>query len=105
MDVHGALVAMANIISDLLAPSVFHVCTFIVATERHGNGDAQVLYAGLEQWAARNGAAWLRLGEAAAKMAGERHLGHAELAIIWVQIALFKCRIPCLHLPTMLHAI
>lgn len=58
----GALVAMANVITDLLAPSVFHIGTFIVATQRHGSGDARLLYQGLESWASANGAAWLRLG-------------------------------------------
>lgn len=58
----GSLVAMANIVSDLLAPSVWHIGTFIVATSRHGTGDAQVLYRNVESWATRQGAQWLRLG-------------------------------------------
>lgn len=58
----GELAAMANVVSDLLAPGVWHLGTFIVATERHGRGDALRLYAGLEDWARRHGAAWLRLG-------------------------------------------
>jgi GNAT superfamily N-acetyltransferase len=68
----GALVAMANIITDLLAASVFHVGTFIVATERHGTGDAQALYQGLEGWAASNGAAWMRLGVVEGNTRAER---------------------------------
>lgn len=58
----GALVAMANVITDLLAPGIFHIGTFIVATDRHGSGLAQQLHRGLEQWSAANGAAWMRLG-------------------------------------------
>ena len=62
VDHEEELVAMANVITDLLAVSVFHVGTFIVATERHGNGDARALYGGLEGWALRKGASWMRLG-------------------------------------------
>jgi GNAT superfamily N-acetyltransferase len=61
-DSRDTLVAMANVITDLFAPSIFQIGTFIVATERHGTGDAQALYHGLETWARANGAAWLRLG-------------------------------------------
>ena len=56
------IAAMANIVSDLLAPGVWHIGTFIVETARHGGGDAQALYASLERWAAGQGAQWLRLG-------------------------------------------
>ncbi len=58
----GALVAMANVISDLLAPNVWHIGLFMVATSRHGTGEAQLLYHGLESWATSNGAEWFRLG-------------------------------------------
>jgi GNAT superfamily N-acetyltransferase len=58
----GALLAMANVVSDLLADGVWHIGTFIVATARHGTGDAQRLYRGIEDWAMANGARWLRLG-------------------------------------------
>lgn len=44
----GSLAALANVVSDLLAPTVWHIGTFIVATARHGNGTAQALYQGLE---------------------------------------------------------
>jgi GNAT superfamily N-acetyltransferase len=58
----GSLAAMANIVSDMLAPAVWHISTFIVATARHGSGDAATLYKGLEAWASKHGAKWLRLG-------------------------------------------
>lgn len=58
----SALAAMANVTSDLLAKGVWHIGLLILATPRHGNGDAQVIYRDLEQWARSNGAAWLRLG-------------------------------------------
>ncbi len=79
---HGSLAAMANVITDLLAPSVFHIGTFIVATARHGSGDAQLLYSELEQWAAANGAAWLRLGVVQGNTRAERFwnsLGYAPV--------------------------
>lgn len=62
VDGTGALVAMADVVIDLLAEGVWHIGLFIVATARHGNGDAQRLHHGLERWAADHGARWLRLG-------------------------------------------
>ena len=62
LDQHGALAAMANLISDIFVPGVWNVSTFIVATSRYGSGDAQALYKSLEIWAVSNGARWLRLG-------------------------------------------
>jgi len=69
---HGSLAAMANVVSDLPAPSVWHIGTFIVATSRHGTGDAQVLYRSLESWAHRSGACWLRLGVVRGNARAER---------------------------------
>jgi len=68
----GELAAMANVVADLLAPSVWHIGTFIVATSRHGTGDAQVLYHDLESWARANGAHWLRLGVVSGNARAER---------------------------------
>jgi ribosomal protein S18 acetylase RimI-like enzyme len=72
IDDRGGLVAMANVITDLLASSVFHIGTFIVATIRHGSGDAQTLYRGLESWSFENGAAWMRLGVVSGNVRAER---------------------------------
>ena len=69
---NGSLVALANVITDLLAPTVFHIGTFIVATARHGTGNAQELYRGLELWSAANGAAWMRLGVVKGNARAER---------------------------------
>ena len=69
---NGSLIALANVITDLLAPAVFHIGTFIVATARHGTGDAQRLYSGLEHWSAANGAAWMRLGVVKGNTRAER---------------------------------
>ncbi len=71
-DTGGALAAMANITSDLLAPGVWHIGLFILSTARHGNGEAQLLYRDIEQWAVANGAAWLRLGVVLGNARAER---------------------------------
>ena len=68
----GSLVAMANLISDIFVPSVWNVSTFILATSRYGSGEAQVIYQGLEAWAASNGARWLRLGVVQGYLRAER---------------------------------
>jgi GNAT superfamily N-acetyltransferase len=81
-DESGALAAMANVVSDLLAAGVWHVGTFIVATDRHGSGDAQALYRALEAWAVENGARWMRLGVVAGNGRAERfweRLGYGEV--------------------------
>lgn len=61
-DADAELAAMALVVSDLFAARVWHVGLFIVATARHGSGDAQALYDGIESWARACGAAWMRLG-------------------------------------------
>ncbi|MCR5869224.1 GNAT family N-acetyltransferase [Aquincola sp. J276] len=53
---------MAELVADLLAPGVWHVGLFIVATARHGHGDAQLIWQGLAAWMQRQGAQWIRLG-------------------------------------------
>jgi len=68
----GALAAMATVITDLLAAHVWHIGLFIVATARHGNGDARRLHDGLEQWARHHGAQWLRLGVVQGNTRAER---------------------------------
>jgi GNAT superfamily N-acetyltransferase len=68
----GNLAAFTNVTSDLLAPGVWHIGLFIVATSRHGTGEAQALYGALEAWAASNGAQWLRLGVVQGNVRAER---------------------------------
>lgn len=60
----GELDAMAGLVQDLLAQDVWHIGLFIVATARHGRGDARAIYGAIEDWARAQGAAWLRLGAA-----------------------------------------
>jgi GNAT superfamily N-acetyltransferase len=47
---------------DLMAPGVFHLGFFMVATSRIGTGFAQRLYEAYEKFTFRHGARWLRLG-------------------------------------------
>lgn len=68
----GELAAVADVVSDLLVPGAWHVGLFIVATARHGSGEATRLYRGLESWAAGHGARWLRLGVVQGNVRAER---------------------------------
>jgi len=68
----GELVAMANVITNLLAHGVWHIGLFIVATKAHGNGTAQLLLRQVECWAIAGGAAWLRLGVVVGNRRAER---------------------------------
>ena len=82
-DRSGALRAMANITSDLLAPGVWHIGLFMLAKESHGSGDAQKLYRSLEAWAFAQGAQWLRLGVV---------LGNERAERFWRASGFAECR-------------
>jgi RimJ/RimL family protein N-acetyltransferase len=71
-DEAGALVAMADVIEDLIADDVWHVGLFIVATRLHGSGAARSLYQALEAWMKSGGARWLRLGVVVGNARAER---------------------------------
>lgn len=71
-DATGNMVALADGVSDLLAPGVWHIGLFIVASARHGTGDAQRLHQSLRDWATAQGAAWLRLGVVQGNTRAER---------------------------------
>ena len=58
----GAMAAMAGIVSNMLAPGVWHIGLFIVATRSFGTGVAAELHAALLHWARTKGARWMRLG-------------------------------------------
>jgi GNAT superfamily N-acetyltransferase len=72
VDARDRLIGVADVVSDLLAMRVWHIGLFIVATVRHGQGDAQALYGGLEAWAQTNGAHWMRLGVVQGHVRAER---------------------------------
>ncbi|WP_343641250.1 GNAT family N-acetyltransferase [Roseateles sp.] len=71
-DESGELVAMASLVSDLMAPRVWLVGLFIVATSLHGSPAAREIYAELEHWMQRRGAAWVRLGVVVGNQRAER---------------------------------
>jgi len=66
------LVAVADVIEDLLAPRVWHVGLFLVPEPLQGTGIAQRAYAALEAWMRGQGAHWLRLGAVAGNDRAER---------------------------------
>jgi RimJ/RimL family protein N-acetyltransferase len=81
-DASGALVGMANVVSDLLAPGIWHIGLFIIATRLHGSGSAQSLFTALEHWTHYRGARWLRLGVVKGNNRAERfweRCGFAEV--------------------------
>ncbi|WP_268800762.1 GNAT family N-acetyltransferase [Pseudomonas huanghezhanensis] len=61
VDRHGDLAALVTVISDLWAPAVWHIAFFIVASSRHGTGEAELIHAEIERWAQQHGAQWMRL--------------------------------------------
>jgi GNAT superfamily N-acetyltransferase len=68
----GALQGVAVVLSDLSAPTVWHVALFLVATGLHGSGAASLMYDGLEAWMRQGGARWLRLGVVQGNARAER---------------------------------
>ena len=80
-DERGGMTGMAGVVSDLLAPSVWHIGIFIVATRLHGSGAAREMHGQLEAWMRASGARWLRLGVVAGNARAERFwekLGYVE---------------------------
>jgi GNAT superfamily N-acetyltransferase len=81
-DEADTMAGFASVVSDLVAPGVWHIGLFIVATSRHGSGAAQAMYRPLEAWAVGQGAQWLRLGVVAGNARAERfweRAGYAEV--------------------------
>ena len=81
VDEAGAMVAMASVVSNMMAKEVWHVGLFIVATRLHGTGKAREIYSALEAWMRRRGARWTRLGVVVGNSRAERFwesLGYVE---------------------------
>ena len=81
-DLDQQLVAMASVLSNFIATSVWHIGLFIVATRLHGSGAATAIYSALEDWMRRNDAEWIRLGVVLGNQRAERFwqkVGYAEL--------------------------
>jgi RimJ/RimL family protein N-acetyltransferase len=68
----GEMIGMAGVVSDMLAPAVWHIGLFIVATRLHGSGAAREMHERLEAWMRESGARWLRLGVVAGNARAER---------------------------------
>ena len=68
----GAMIGVADLLSDLFAAGIWNVGLFIVATRLHGGGAAQALYRDLERWMGEQGARWSRLGVVAGNTRAER---------------------------------
>jgi GNAT superfamily N-acetyltransferase len=78
----GTLIAIADVLSNLMATGVWHIGLFIVATRLHGGGAAHEIYEGLEQWMRSRGARWSRLGVVVGNARAERfweRLGYVEV--------------------------
>jgi GNAT superfamily N-acetyltransferase len=89
VDERDDIAGMANVISDLIAPHVWHLGLFIVATRLHGSGVAALLYAGLEAWIREAGAQWLRLGVVQGNDRAERfweRCGYVEMRVRQVEM-------------------
>jgi len=81
-DETGTMVAIADVVANLLAPGVWHIGLLIVATRLYGTGAAHAIYAALEQWIRDGGAKWIRLGVVAGNARDERFwekLGYVEV--------------------------
>ena len=81
----GALVAYANLVTDLFATGVWLIGTFYVATEHHGRGVAPALFNAIENWAAQNGADWLRLGVVIGNTRAQRFWTRVGFTIVGVR--------------------
>ena len=81
---NGEIAALANLVSDIFAPTVWNVSTFIVETARHGSGDARRLYDSVEAWTIQSGARWLRLGVV---------IGHARAERFWAALGYVETRV------------
>ena len=77
VDASDALIAVANVVSDLLVVGVWHIGLDFVATELHGTNVAHAPYRGRQAWTRREGARWLRLGVVAGNARAERFSGPA----------------------------
>lgn len=71
-DAQGMLRGVADVVSDLLAPGVWHVGFFFVDGAVRGSGFARDAYTALEQWMRAGGARWLRLGVIIGNVRAER---------------------------------
>lgn len=89
LDSGGQMMAMASVLTGLLASGVWHISFFIVATALHGTGTACLLYERLEKWARDEGASWLRLDVVIGNRKAERFwekAGYKDVQRLTVQL-------------------
>ncbi len=72
IDERDTTVGTASVVSDLLAPGVWHIGLFMIATRLRGSGAAVLLCDGLDVWMHGQGAHWLRLGVVRGNVRAER---------------------------------
>ena len=72
IDAAGRLIAVADLVSDLLAPGVWHIGLFMVASDQRRQGLGSRLYEALENWVEAAGARWIRLGVVIGNNVAER---------------------------------
>lgn len=80
-DPGGRMVAMAEVVSNLLAFGVWHIGLFIVATSHHGTGEARAIHDAMSHWFSLQGVKWIRLGVVKGNTRAERfweHCGYVE---------------------------
>src|SRR5258708_5334918 len=68
----GQMMAMASVLTDLLAPRVCHLSLFIVATALHVTGTAGLLVESLDECAKDEAACWLRLDAVVGTLQAQR---------------------------------
>ena len=72
IDLEQRLIGMADVVSDLMVPGVWHIGLFMVATEGRGRGLGSSLYLAMERWSEAAGARWIRLGVVVGNGVAER---------------------------------
>jgi len=68
----GALQGVLHLVSDLMAPRVWHIAFLFLSAPLRGTGAAHEVYAELESWVRRSGASWIRLGVVSGNPRAER---------------------------------
>ncbi|WP_284617818.1 GNAT family N-acetyltransferase [Aquabacterium humicola] len=71
-DADDRLQGVVVVVSDLMAPGVWHLTLMLLATALHGRGIARAVFDAIESWAVVQGARWLRLGVVAGNGRAER---------------------------------
>lgn len=83
VDEQGNLSGISTVVSDLLAPGVWHIGLFALDASLHGSGAGHRLFAGVQSWARDSGAQWLRLGVVEGNTRAER---------FWQRCGFTECR-------------